>query len=361
MFEAGNQDIMPGESAIAPHPGGAPATHEAEDAADVLDADADGPDVLDDGDSGFDTGENWTDSLASSIRNYRKAYGRTYHSFKEGKYNVPNDEKEQSRLDLQNHLFMLTLDGKLQLAPISKNIHNCLDVGTGTGIWATDFADAYPNAKVTGTDLSPIQTTWVPPNVEFLIDDAEEPWAFPEKFDFVHARQMVGSFASWPKFIEAAFEGINPGGWIELQDIGILASDDQDITQTGIDQWYRTVVKAFDVIGRGVQTAEHHAEMLKDAGFEEVHHEVFKWPLNTWPKDKKMKEIGLWSRENMLDCLEAWSIVPFTQFLGWSLEEVQVSQAKARASLRDTSIHAYWKIHVVYGRKPHGTADSAQA
>jgi hypothetical protein len=46
----------------------------------------------------------------------------------------------------------------------------------------------------------------VPPNVEFLIDDAEEPWAFPEKFDFVHARQMVGSFASWPKFIEAAFE-----------------------------------------------------------------------------------------------------------------------------------------------------------
>jgi hypothetical protein len=57
-----------------------------------------------------------------------------------------------------------------------------------------------------------------------------------------------------------------------------------------------------------------------------------------------MKKLGLWSRENMLDCLEAWSIVPFTQFLGWSLEEVQVSQAKARASLKDTSIHGYWKM-----------------
>jgi hypothetical protein len=46
MSEAGNQDIMPGEPAVAPNPGGAPATHEAEDAADVLDADADGPDIL---------------------------------------------------------------------------------------------------------------------------------------------------------------------------------------------------------------------------------------------------------------------------------------------------------------------------
>jgi methylase of polypeptide subunit release factors len=33
------------------------------------------------------------------------------------------------------------------------------DVGTGTGIWAIDFADQYNNAEVTGTDLSPIQCT----------------------------------------------------------------------------------------------------------------------------------------------------------------------------------------------------------
>ena len=37
---------------------------------------------------------------------------------------------------------MLTLGGKLHLAPISENIHNCLDIGTGTGIWATDFGES---------------------------------------------------------------------------------------------------------------------------------------------------------------------------------------------------------------------------
>ncbi len=40
--------------------------------------------------------------------------------------------------DLQNTLFELTLNEKLYLAPV-KTIHNCLDVGTGTGIWAIDF------------------------------------------------------------------------------------------------------------------------------------------------------------------------------------------------------------------------------
>ena len=35
----------------------------------------------------------------------------------------------------------LILDNKLYLAPIEKNIQKALDIGTGTGIWAIDFAD----------------------------------------------------------------------------------------------------------------------------------------------------------------------------------------------------------------------------
>jgi hypothetical protein len=96
---------------------------------------------------------------------------------------------------------------------------------------------------------------------------------------------------------------MNEGGWIELQDIGELASDDHDISRTGLSQWYQTVVKAFEVISRGVKEAENHAERLTTAGFEEVHNEIYKWPINPWPKDPKLKQLGLWSRENMLDCL----------------------------------------------------------
>jgi methylase of polypeptide subunit release factors len=44
------------------------------------------------------------------------------------------------------------LEDKIHLAPIA-NPQAILDIGTGTGIWAIDAADTYPNAKIIGTDM----------------------------------------------------------------------------------------------------------------------------------------------------------------------------------------------------------------
>jgi len=62
--------------------------------------------------------------------------------------------------DLQHHLVTLTLGDRLGLAPPNdpdSKVKRVLDVGTGTGIWAVDFGDEHPEAKVIGVDLSPIQ------------------------------------------------------------------------------------------------------------------------------------------------------------------------------------------------------------
>jgi len=53
---------------------------------------------------------------------------------------MPNDAAEQSRLDLYHHIFLLLLGGKLYTAPLD-NPQSVLDVGTGTGLWAIDFAE----------------------------------------------------------------------------------------------------------------------------------------------------------------------------------------------------------------------------
>lgn len=100
----------------------------------------------------------------------------------------------------------MTLDNKLNLAPLGKNLQNVLDVGTGTGIWAIDFAEENPSAHVIGIDLSPIQPSHVPPNCKFEIDDAEEPWTWKQKFDFIHSRMMVASLADYPRFFKQCFE-----------------------------------------------------------------------------------------------------------------------------------------------------------
>lgn len=64
-------------------------------------------------------------------------------------YAFPNDDTENDRLDMQHHLFHLTFAGELFLTPIpkEKKLGRVLDIGTGTGIWAIDFAVRTSNSR----------------------------------------------------------------------------------------------------------------------------------------------------------------------------------------------------------------------
>jgi ubiquinone/menaquinone biosynthesis C-methylase UbiE len=44
-------------------------------------------------------------------------------------------------MDLAHYISTLVLDNKLYRAPIASNPQRVLDLGTGTGIWAMDFAE----------------------------------------------------------------------------------------------------------------------------------------------------------------------------------------------------------------------------
>ncbi|CCX12957.1 Similar to UMTA [Verticillium albo-atrum VaMs.102]; acc. no. XP_003004874 [Pyronema omphalodes CBS 100304] len=61
-----------------------------------------------------------------------------------------------------------------------------------------DMADQYPMAEVIGTDLSPIQPSWVPANCRFEVDDAMLDWTFRDDFfDFIHIRNTSTGISNW--------------------------------------------------------------------------------------------------------------------------------------------------------------------
>ncbi|QGI63796.1 hypothetical protein CEK27_007767 [Fusarium fujikuroi] len=297
-----------------------------------------------------------TSSITSSILKYRQENGRTYHAYKDGQYVIPNDEQEQDRLDLQHHLFLLTFDHKLYLSPAGREgrqLHNVLDVGTGTGLWAMDFADEHPSASVIGIDLSPIQSPFVPPNLSFQVDDIEEPWTFHVKFDFIYSRMMTASIADWPGFFAKAYDNLNPGGWIELADIYPITSDDGTLAKdSATHEWVTRLLDGTKMIGRPFDGANKYKEQLEAQGFQNVQQVVFKWPQNTWPRYKKHKELGAWNLENISSGLEGLSSAVYTRVLGWTKEELDVLLAKVRREMKDRTIHSYWPIYVVYGQKP---------
>ncbi|GAB7356487.1 hypothetical protein MBLNU459_g7246t2 [Dothideomycetes sp. NU459] len=286
-----------------------------------------------------------TTSLKSEVWNHVYENGRRYHSYRQGRYHFPNDEKESNRMDIEHHNQGLQLGGKLHLAPLD-HPQEIIDLGTGTGIWCIDMGEQYPSARITGMDLSPIQPEWVPPNVIFEIDDYEADWLYGSNhFDLVHWRFLMSSVADYPRLLRQIYDSLKPGGYIEFKDMvtNVFCDDDTFPETSASVQWSTLLNGACEKIGRPIPRLHEYKEMLEAAGFVDVREQYIKRPTNDWPKDPLQKEIGRFTWLNYMEGLEAFTLGPFTRVLGWSVQEVQILIAKIRNEWANRSMHGYQK------------------
>jgi len=219
-----------------------------------------------------------------------------------------------------------------------------------------DLADAYPAAMVIGTDLSPIQPGYVPPNLQFEIADADEEWTFRHKFDLVHSRLMNDtSLKDWPHFYREAFGALRPGGWVEAQEFSYKRYSDDGTLAPGsiVAQWEDLWTEGVKKVGlNGCCDPDLVVQQMTDAGFVNVTRLNFKIPIGPWPKDPQLRDAGLFALVNMLEGYHGLSVKVFTQLLGWSAEELDILIAKCKREVQRKEVHAYWPLWVIYGQKP---------
>ncbi|KAK1654967.1 methyltransferase domain-containing protein [Colletotrichum phormii] len=296
-----------------------------------------------------------TDTLRTSIRDYRRENGRTYHSLSDGTYILPNDAREQDRLDFQHHFWTLTWDGKLCMCPKNEGANRVLDVGTGTGIWAEEYADKHTEAVVVGVDLSPIQPEFAPPNCKFEVDDVEKEWTWQEPFDFIFARHMNACFESWERFLRRAYDALEPGGFIELQDnaFPILCQDGTLKPDDPMARWSTLMMEGTELIGRPITVPARFRSLLSEAGFVDVVEHKRVWPTSPWPLNPELRELGVWGQACSLEGIEPGAMALFTRVLGWTREEVVVFMAGVRNDFKNAGIHGFWNVYSVYGMKPY--------
>lgn len=288
--------------------------------------------VLDHGDSFASsaasdyTGDEGTDStcsLDSAHLNHVREHGRRYHAEPQGesrRYLWPNDKRQQELLDLLHAAELCLLDGRLHEAPIRRDVQGVLGVGTGTGIWAIDFADDHPGAQVIGTDISPIQPQWVPPNLEFQMDDVNLEWTFEERFELVHSRGMTGSITDWVEFAQGAFGALQSGGYFECHELSMsFRSDDKTHENCeSIIRWEGFWKDVGDRSGRSFTAAEDGTLewSMESAGFTDIKTRVYKMPVGGWPKDARLKEVGLYTHAALNMDLEGLLLRPAVEVLG---------------------------------------------
>ena len=186
-------------------------------------------------------------------------------------------------------MLKLAMQGKLYYAPV-RAPQRILDLGTGTGIWAMDIADEFPNAEVMGNDLSPIQPRWIPPNLSFEVDDVEAPWTFSRKFDFIHCRGLGNAVRDWPRLLRQAYEFTAPGGAVEFVDYDVRWVTPDDSLEEGspIHTLINTFIKLHRDAGQEPCPGLFLEGWFKDAGFKDVRVTKMPMPIGTWAADKKM-------------------------------------------------------------------------
>ncbi|KAJ4304068.1 hypothetical protein N0V88_001677 [Collariella sp. IMI 366227] len=249
-------------------------------------------------------------------------------------------EPEQERLDMTHAMMVKGIGEKLFLCPIdTEKMRRVLDV--------------------IGNDLSPIQPPWVPPNVSFLVDDVESPWVNQTPFDFIFTRYLSACILDWPKLVGSIYSNLAPGGWAEFQDYDLeYYSEDGSLTpehQTAV--WDKTLLGAARQTGREPCPGPRLEGWVRDGGFVNVRHEVFRFPIGPWAKDRDLKMVGKFNIMQTLNGLEGFSLRLFVGVLGWRQEEVMVLLAHVRNEMKSQVFHAHMNFHVVYGQKPGEKAE----
>ncbi|KAF8506469.1 S-adenosyl-L-methionine-dependent methyltransferase [Gautieria morchelliformis] len=144
---------------------------------------------------------------------------RSFHKTEEP-YPLANDTPEWQRLDDMHNGINDFLGKKLSFAQIATPPKRILEIGAGSGAWAIQAAQTYPDAEVLAIDISPLPPRPLPENIKFQNVNVTQSLPFePESFDIVHARFLLVHLPNFREVLGRFIELVRPGGWLLIDDI----------------------------------------------------------------------------------------------------------------------------------------------
>ncbi|KAJ5180888.1 S-adenosyl-L-methionine-dependent methyltransferase [Penicillium capsulatum] len=224
---------------------------------------------------------------------------------------------------------------------------------------AESRARSRPAAIVRGVDIFPPPVSWVPPNCILEVDDVVREWTWDDPFDFIHLRIMIGAFTpdEWDQVYRHCYQNLKPGGWIEQLELDAhLKSDDGSIVPDSMAAtWGETTFGCAERSGRRIDTMFTMRASIEAAGFVNAQERDYKWPIGGWPKNRELKEAGLYNYQMWSSGIEGWGLWLLTKFGApepWPAERVHAYVGKIRSELQNPRVHGYQMARRVWAQKP---------
>lgn len=167
--------------------------------------------------------------------------------------------------------------------------------------------------------------------------------------DLVAARfEADGLDWNWRHIAEQSLAALRPGGWLELQMVGPLTSDDGSVDGTALGAIPRHLTKNHDGADRS-GVAPVHAGVLASAGFEEVTVVNRRWWSSPVDHRADVDEVearlaGMYVAEAEAAQLLEAQCEEIRTYLRWTPEETAGFLRTVRAEIEDPSIQAYFPV-----------------
>ncbi len=294
-----------------------------------------------------------TTSLAPTTPNQRSMFawlgGRRVIA--DAPYMLPTDFSEVNRLDFQHFMLRFALRGNY-IAPL-QNPLAILDVGCGTGRWALEMAERWPEANVVGVDLTPPQVDAQsrightqpdrrPENYTFVIGNVLQGLPFADNtFDFVHQRLLYAAIPrpQWPEVIAELYRVAKPGGWVELVEGSLGAHTDGPAMQQ-LAQWIIAATSRRDI---DMRISPHLPGYLRDAGFRDVRVREEYLPIG-----KHHGHLGQMVETDLLGVVSGLR----GPIVAAGLTDLETYNATVAAWQKEIPLyHSSWPIYVIDGQK----------
>jgi hypothetical protein len=153
---------------------------------------------------------------------------------------------------------------------------------------------------------------------------------------------MFACFRNPAIVVGMAFHALQPGGFLELQDVLLrFECDDRSLEGTAMAMWEKTLHDAAWRSGKDGLCSTKYKQYMEDAGFIDVKESHYKWPINPWPTDPHEKEKGKFSLTNFLLGLESISMALMIRYLDMSEQDVRELIDCVQKEIKNRKIHAY--------------------